>query len=287
MRACPPPLANPSRPRLVLPEGACDTHCHVFGPADCFPYAEDRAYTPDDAPKERLASLHDLLGISRAVFVQASCHGFDNSAMLDAIAADPGSYRGVALVPLDCPDDEIARLHAGGVRGARFNFMSRISPLPATHEIDALIGRIARFGWHVVLHFDPHLVRQLAPWMRALPIPFVIDHMGRLSNGDTDGPDHRALIDLMECETAWVKISGADRGSVSGPPFADMIPMARSLVDAAPDRALWGTDWPHPVLFGPMPDDGDLVDLLAQFVPDPATRRKVLVDNPARLYNWP
>lgn len=286
MRACPPPLANPSRPRLILPEGACDTHCHVFGPAGRFPYADDRAYTPDDAPKERLAALHDLLGISRTVFVQASCHGFDNSAMLDAIADDPGRYRGVALIPLDCPDDEIARLHAGGVRGARFNFMSRISPLPATREIDALIGRIARFDWHVVLHFDPHLIRQLAPWMRSLPIPFVIDHMGRLSAGDADGPDHRALVDLMECENAWMKISGADRGSVAGPPFTDMIPIARSLVDAAPDRTLWGTDWPHPVLAGPMPDDGELVDLVAEFVPDPVIRRKVLVDNPARLYGF-
>src|SRR5690606_32310432 len=143
--------------------------------------AEDRAYSPDDAPKERLAALHEMLGLERTVFVQASCHGFDNSAMLDAITDDPLRGRGVALVPFDCPDDEIARLHAGGVRGARFNFMSRISPLPETHKIDSLVERIARYGWHVALHFDPQFILPLTPWMRSLPVPFVIDHMGRLS----------------------------------------------------------------------------------------------------------
>lgn len=286
MRACPPPLANPSRPRLSLPAGACDAHCHVFGPAHRFPYAEDRAYSPDDAPKERLAALHEMLGLERTVFVQASCHGFDNSAMLDAITDDPLRGRGVALVPFDCPDDEIARLHAGGVRGARFNFMSRISPLPETHKIDSLVERIARYGWHVALHFDPQFILPLTPWMRSLPVPFVIDHMGRLSAGDTGGPDHEALVELMACENAWMKISGADRGSLAGPPFADMTAIARSLVEAAPDRTLWGTDWPHPVLSGPMPDDGHLVDLIEDFVPDAATRRKVLVANPAALYGF-
>lgn len=286
MRDCPPPLANPSHPRLVLPAGACDAHCHVFGPADRFPFSDDRAYTPDEAPKEQLAALHEMLGLERTVFVQASCHGFDNSAMLDAIAADPLRHRGVALIRFDCPDDEIARLHANGVRGARFNFMSRISPLPETRKIDALVERIARFGWHVALHFDPHLIPQLAPWMRSLPVPFVIDHMGRLSAGDTDGPNHAVLVELMECDNAWMKISGADRGSLTGPPFADMIAIARSLVEAAPDRTLWGTDWPHPVLSGPMPDDGHLVDLIEELVPDSVTRAKVLVDNPARLYGF-
>ncbi len=286
MRACPPPLANPSRPHLKLPEGACDTHCHVFGPAERFPFADDRAYTPDDAPRERLAALHDFLGISRTVFVQASCHGFDNSAMLDAIEADPERSRGIAQLRLDCPDDEIARLDAGGVRGARFNFMTRISPMPKTDEIDKLLERIRPFGWHAVLHFDPHLVPELAPWMRRLEIPFVIDHMGRLSAADTDGPHHRDLVELMASDNAWMKISGAERGSLAGPPFTDMTAIARSFVEAAPDRTLWGTDWPHPVLSGPMPDDGQLVDLLEEFVPDAATRHKVLVDNPARLYGF-
>lgn len=287
MRACPPPLANPSRPRLVLPEGACDTHCHVFGPASRFPFAEDRAYTPQDAPKERLAALHDLLGISRTVFVQASCHGFDNSAMLDAIAADPVRSRGVAQIPMDCPDAEIERLHRSGVRGARFNFMTRIMPMPKTADIDRLMARTRAFGWHAVLHFDAPLIPELEPWMRSLETPFVIDHMGRLMAGDTGGPHHRALVDLVgSCDNCWIKISGAERGSTAGPPFADMVEIARSLADAAPDRTLWGTDWPHPVLSGPMPDDGQLVDLLADFVPDEAARRKVLVDNPARLYGF-
>lgn len=287
MRACPPPLANPSRPNLVLPQGACDAHCHVFGPADRFPFSEEPAYTPDDAPKERLAALHELLGVSRTVFVQASCHGFDNSAMLDAIAHAPERSRGVAQIELDSSDEYIARLHEAGIRGARFNFMTRISPMPDTAAIDRLLARIDRFGWHAVLHFDSNLIPALTPWMRGLEMPFVIDHMGRLLAGDTDGPYHQALVELMaSCPNAWVKISGADRGSAAGPPFADMVPIARSLVEAAPDRTLWGTDWPHPVLSGPMPDDGQLVDLIADFVPDAATRQKVLVDNPARLYGF-
>mgnify|MGYP000938458982 CR=1 FL=1 len=287
MRPCPPPLANPRRPGLALPEGACDTHCHVFGPAVRFPFAEDRAYTPADAPKERLAALHEFLGISRTVFVQASCHGFDNSAMLDAIAADPARSRGVAQIRFDCPDEEIARLHAGGVRAARFNFMTRIMPMPKTAEIDRLMERLRPFGWHAVLHFDPHLIPELAPWMGALDYPFVIDHMGRLHADETDGPYHRALVELLASNAnAWIKISGAERGSRAGPPFDDMGAIARSLVEAAPDRVLWGTDWPHPVLSGPMPDDGQLVDLVAEFAPDPADRRRVLVDNPARLYGF-
>lgn len=287
MRACPPPLANPSRPSLVLPAGACDTHCHVFGPAERFPFSNDRAYTPDDAPKERLAALHEFLGVSRTVFVQASCHGFDNSAMLDAIADAPDRYRGIAQIELDCSVDEIARLHAGGIRGARFNFMTRISPMPDTAKIEGLLARIKPFGWHAVLHFDSHLIPALSPWMREIDMPFVIDHMGRLLASDTNGPNHRALVDLVSsCEDAWVKISGAERGSAGGPPFTDMTVIARSLVAAAPDRTLWGTDWPHPVLSGPMPDDGQLVDLLAEFIPDEVTRNKVLVDNPARLYGF-
>jgi len=286
MRTCPPPLAHPSPPHFRLPPGACDTHCHVFGPAARFPFAADRAYTPEDAPKERLAALHGMLGVSRTVFVQASCHGFDNAAMLDAIAADPERCRGVALLPMDCPDDEIARLHAAGIRGARFNFMSRISPLPALQQIDALIARIAPFGWHVVLHFDPHLVHELAPWLAALPVPFVIDHMGRLKADDTDGRHHRALLNVMAHEKAWVKLSGVERGSVAGPPFTDMIAIARSLVEVAPERTLWGTDWPHPVLDGAMPDDGQLVDLVAELVPDATLRHQVLVGNPARLYGF-
>jgi 2-pyrone-4,6-dicarboxylate lactonase len=287
MRACPPPMANPSRPSLALPQGACDTHCHVFGPAHRFPFSPDRAYTPDDAPKERLAALHGMLGISRTVFVQASCHGFDNSAMLDAIAHAPKTSRGVAQIELDSDEAYIARLHEGGIRGARFNFMTRISPMPDTAGIDRLLARIRPFGWHAVLHSDSNLIPVLAPWMRELDMPFVVDHMGRLLAEDAGGPFHEALVDLMRtCPNAWVKISGAERGSAAGPPFADMVEIARSLVEAAPDRTMWGTDWPHPVLSGPMPDDGQLVDLIAEFVPDPTTRHKVLVDNPARLYGF-
>lgn len=285
-RPCPPPHPDPSRPSLILPQGSCDTHCHVFGPADTFPYSENRAYTPEDAPKARLQALHRLLGISRVVYVQASCHGFDNRAMLDAMADDPVNTRGVALLPLDVGRDEIAALDAAGVRGARLNFMTRITALPDLDACTALAERIAEFGWHLVIHFDPDLLPGLIDWIRSLPVTVVIDHMGRMSASDIDGPYFKLMLDLLQSETVWCKISGAERSSLAGPPYHDVLPIAHEIVRVAPDRTLWGTDWPHPVLKGVMPDDGKLVDLLEALVPDPAIRHAVLVDNPARLYGF-
>lgn len=286
MIPCPPPFPNPSTPRLILPEGTCDSHCHIMGPAAIFPYAETRAYDPPDAPLEALRELHAHLGISRAVIVQASCHGIDNRALVDALTRYPEILRGVASLPLDCSEDEIAELDRIGVRGARLNFMSRIVKAPPLAEIDRFLARIAAFGWHIVLHFDPEQIPELKGWIAGLSIPHVIDHMGRLNAGDYGGSYFDGLCDILRGERAWVKISGAERGSAQGDPFTDMLPIAHKLIEIAAERTLWGTDWPHPVLRQPMPDDGHLVDYVAALLPDEALRQTVLVDNPARLYRF-
>ncbi len=286
MRPCPPPLTEISTPRLRLPALACDAHCHVFGPAARFAFSQSRAYTPQDAPKERLFALHDQLGIGRRVIVQASCHGTDNAALVDALAARPQTSRGVAGLEMDASEALIAQLHEAGVRGARINFMSRITTPPTAAEIAPLLERIAPFGWHVVLHFDPDQLEGLAEWIGSLALPVVIDHMARLSASDAGGPYFDAFCELMRRDTVWTKISGAERGSLTGAPWADMLPIAHALAEIAPDRLIWGTDWPHPVLAAPMPDDGALVDFIADMLPDPAQRQAVLVDNPARLYGF-
>jgi predicted TIM-barrel fold metal-dependent hydrolase len=272
------------RPRHVLPPGACDAHCHVFGPAARFPYAPERSYTPADAPKEALAALHARLGLSRAVIVQASCHGTDNSAMLDAIAAAPHARRGVAMVPGDVSDAALDTLHAGGVRGVRFNFVRHLGGQQDVPSMHRIIASVAPRGWHVVLHMDAPDIAALAPMMRALPLPFVIDHMGRVDAGlGPHQPALDALIELTKLERCWIKVSGAER--ISDPPFAAAIPIARRIMEAAPDRVLWGTDFPHPNLRIAV-DEADLVDLVPAFAPDEAARRRLLVDNPARLYGF-
>ncbi len=285
-RPCPPPHPSPSRPALKLPPGACDAHCHVFGPAAQYPFSETRAYTPEDAPAERLEALHDLLGISRAVYVQASCHGFDNSAMLNAIARKPEDRRGVCIVPMDIEDATLADFDRRGVRAARLNFMARLSAMPSREAASDLATRIADLDWHLVLHFDPDMLDELADWIAALPLPVVIDHMARLSAADLDGPEMRRLLRLLENDNVWCKISGAERSSLTGAPWHDILPIAHHILDVAPQRTLWGTDWPHPVLSQPMPDDGKLVDLIEKLIPDAALQQQVLVDNPARLYGF-
>lgn len=278
---------SPSKPKIALPPGACDAHCHVFGPADRFPFAPERTYTPVDATKETLFALHLLLGIERAVLVQASCHGTDNSAMLDAIAASDGRYRGIAMVRGDVTDDELARLHEGGVRGVRFNFVSHLGKDADLAVVRRVIEKIVPLGWHAVIYFDSDRLEMLAPVLKSLPLKLVIDHMGRVdASKGLDQPAFRMLVDLMEDERFWIKVSGCERITRAGPPYADAVPFARRLVELFPDRVLWGTDWPHPNIKKDMPDDGALVDLLEEIVPDEEHLRRLLVDNPARLY-WP
>lgn len=281
------PDPNPHVPQYIVPALACDAHCHVFGPAATFPYAPSRAYTPQDAPRDRLAALHAVLRIERAVIVQASCHGTDNRAMLDAIAHSGGRYRGVAIVDESFEDTDYVTLHEGGIRGVRFNFVRHLGGMPDMKVFHDVIQRVTPLGWHLIVHLDAVDIVELSSVLRSLPMPFVIDHMGRVkaSAGMNQVP-FRALLDLLQLENCWVKVCGSERVSATGPPFHDAVLFARALVEAAPDRVLWGTDWPHPNVGRFMPNDGDLVDLVPLIAPDDASRHKLLVENPARLYGW-
>jgi 2-pyrone-4,6-dicarboxylate lactonase len=277
-------LARRRKPSFKLPPGTCDAHCHVFGPGDKFPYAPGRRYTPEDAPKEKLAALHAHLGIERAVIVQASCHGTDNAAMLDAIASHPSRYRGVAIVDDSFADFEFDRLQHGGVRGVRFNFVKHLGGAPDMSVFNNVIDRIKDRGWHVVLHVDAPSIIPLSDMMRKLPLPFVIDHMGRVpAEKGIDQKPLRALIELSRLENSWVKVCGSER--ISMPPYDAAVPIAHALVEASPDRVLWGTDFPHPNATHEA-DEADLVDLVPRFAPDPMAQQRLLVDNPAKLYGF-
>lgn len=277
-------LSARRKPRFRLPAGSCDAHCHVFGPGAVFPYAPNRRYTPEDAPKEALAALHAHLGIDRAVIVQASCHGTDNRAMLDAIAWRPDRYRGVAIVDDSFGDKELDALHEGGVRGVRFNFVKHLGGAPDMAVFDRVIDRIKGRGWHVVLHVYGSDVIPLSDMMRKLPLTFVIDHMARVpaSEGVEQAP-FRELLELARRDNCWVKVCGAER--IDFPPYDKAVPIARALVEAAPGRVMWGTDFPHP---NPSHDcdEADLVDLVPGIAPSAELQRKLLIDNPARLYGF-
>lgn len=278
---------NPKVPEAVLPEGACDAHCHVFGPGDVFPYSGSATYRPVDAGKEILFALHRHLGIGRAVIVQASCHGTDNRAMLDAIAAGEGRYRGIAMVAEDVSETELRALDAGGVRGVRFNFVSHLGRDADMDAVMRIVERIAPLGWHLVIHFDADRLETLAPRLQRIPLTMIIDHMGRVdASRGLDQPAFVMLRELLRDERFWVKVSGVERVSREGPPFLDAIPFAAGLVSEYPDRVLWGTDFPHPNIKRHMPNDGELVDLLPMIAPNEENLRKLLVDNPTRLY-WP
>lgn len=279
---------SPSAPRVRLPPGACDAHCHVFGPTREFPYAENRTYTPPhEAPKEKLFALHELLGIGRCVIVQAGCHGHDNRVVADALAAKGGRYRGVALLPANVPDASLRELDAAGFRGVRFNFMRHLGAGPPFDEVTNLAARIAALGWHLQLHMEPELIAELTPALRRSPVPVVIDHMGRIdASRGLDQAPVKALFALLEDVRFWVKVSGAERCSREDPPYADATPLAARLVATYPDRVLWGTDWPHPNFRAAPPDDGQLVDLLEVIAPTAAARQALLVDNPLRLYRF-
>ena len=276
---------DPSRPTYRPPEGAVDAHCHVFGPGHRFPYAPQRKYTPSDAPKEALFALRAHLGLARSVIVQASCHGRDNAALLDALAADPQDSRGVAVVDPDVADAELEAMDRAGVRGVRFNFVRRlVNPDPL--DVSArLAARVAELGWHVVVYFEAPDLAELAPFLRNLPCTVVIDHMGRPDvAAGVEARGFRDFVRLMEDARFWTKVSCPDRLTTLGPPYDDVAPFARSLVERFPDRVLWGTDWPHPNMGGHHPDDGLLVDRIPVIAPDDGSRHKLLVTNPGRLY---
>lgn len=287
-RTIPPPHPDPHPPRTFTPPpGACDAHCHVFGPASRFPFASDRAYTPPDAGIDDFERLQHRLGLSRAVFVQASCHGTDNSAMVDALRRGNGRYAGVAMIDESFSTHDIAGLHDVGVRGTRFNFVAHLGGAPELDEFWRLVDRVQPFGWHIVLHFDAADLPRYADLLDRMPCPYVIDHMARVPVSDgVEQEPFQQLLELMRDERCWVKVSGAERLTSDGrPPYDDVVPFARALIAAAPERVLWGTDWPHPNVRY-MPDDGDLIDLVTAFAPDAALRHQLLVRNPETLYTF-
>lgn len=284
---CKAPDPNTRSPKYRPPAGACDSHCHIFGPGDRYPYAADRSYTPPDAPLSRFKELQAVLGLSRAVLVNASCHGTDNTVIVDAIAQSGGKYRGIANADDSFTDRDFQRLHDAGFRGVRFNFVKHLGGLPDMEEFRHVVERIQPLGWHLDLHFDAVDLPAFDDMLRHLPVPFIIDHMARVPT--RDGLEQKPFQSLLALarnnDKCWVKISGSERIS-SGPPFTDAVPFAQALIAAAPDRILWGTDWPHPNIARYMPNDGDLVDLIPLMMPDAATQQRVLVDNPHRLYHF-
>jgi len=279
--------ANPTKPSFKVPAGAVDAHCHVFGPGDVFPYAPERKYTPGDAPKEKLWALRDFLGFERNVIVQATCHGADNRAVVDALLTSDDRARGVATVREDVTDTELRELDRAGVCGVRFNFVRRLVDVTPRDVLERIAARVAPLGWHVVLYFEAADLPELQQFVAKLPTPVVIDHMGRPDvTKAVDGPEFERFVDLMSRRRdIWTKVSCPERLSRSGPPaYADFVPFARRIVETFSDQVLWGTDWPHPNLKSYMPDDGQLVDLIPSIAVTPELQRKLLVDNPMRLY---
>ncbi len=280
---------NPSKPEFIVPPGAVDAHCHVFGPGNEFPYAPERKYTPCDAGKDKLWALRDFLGFERNVIVQATCHGADNRALVDALEHSEGRARGVATVGADVTEAELVRLDAAGVRGVRFNFVKRLVDALPFDTLGTIAERIKPFGWHIVIYFESTDLPELFDFFAALPTSVVIDHMGRPDvSRSADGPDFDLFIRLMnERRDFWCKVSCPERLSRSGPPhYADAVPFGRRVAETFPDRVLWGTDWPHPNMKSHMPDDGKLVDYIPRIAATGEQQRKLLVDNPMRLY-WP
>jgi 2-pyrone-4,6-dicarboxylate lactonase len=278
---------NPSKPVYTPPAGAVDAHCHVFGPGAQFPYAPERKYTPTDAGKAELFALRDLLGFDRNVIVQATCHGADNAALVDALLAADGRARGVATIRPSVSDAELKDLHEAGVRGIRFNFVKRlVDPKPDDYYL-GLVDRVAGLGWHIVVYFEAADLAERWSLFTCLPTTVVVDHMGRPDvTKPVDGPDFALFLRFMsEHENVWSKVSCPERLSLAGPPdYVDVRPFARHIVETFPDRVLWGTDWPHPNLKNHMPDDGSLVDVIPHIAVTQELRQQLLVDNPHRLY---
>ncbi|QBM75213.1 2-pyrone-4,6-dicarboxylate hydrolase [Sphingomonas sp. AAP5] len=279
---------QPSTPAYAPPPGAIDAHVHVFGPEADFPFSPKAKYHPEDATPEMLFALRDQLGFARNVIVQASCHGTDNAATLNAIAKSDGLARGVAVVSPDIDDAELQRLHDGGIRGVRFNFLKRlVDDAPKDKFLD-IARRIAPLGWHVVVYFEADILEELEPFLAAIPTTIVVDHLGRpdIAQGP-GGADITRFVQLLDDHpNIWTKVSGAERLSPQGPPFDDFVAVIRPVVERFPDRVLWGTDWPHPNMEHRIPDDGTLVDVIPRIAPTAELQRKLLVDNPMRLY-WP
>ena len=277
---------NPSKPKFKPPPGAVDAHCHVFGPEAKFPYAPERKYTPCDAPKEKLFALRDFLGLDKNVIVQASCHSKDNRAMVDALESSEDRARGVAFVGEEVTDAELKAMDKAGVKGVRFNFLKRLVDITPPDVLTRIARRIEPLGWHVVIYFEMPDLPEFESFFTSLPTTVVVDHMGtpNVAKG-VDDPENLRFHRLMEAhKNFWVKVTCPERMSLTGPPYDDVVPFGRRLVENFPDRVLWGTDWPHPNMKKVAPDDGVLVDYVPKIAPTPTLQQALLVDNPMRLY---
>ena len=277
---------RPKLPDFKLPAGAVDSHCHVFGPSPQFPFAKERKYTPCNAGKEKLFQLRNHLGFKRNVIVQATCHGTDNRAMIDACRASGGLARGIASVGRDIRTDELVDMHEAGVRGVRFNFVKRlVDETPKSVFLD-IAARIQDFDWSSVVYFEAEDLEDLEAFITQLPGIVVIDHIGRpnITKG-VNHPDFKRFVRLLENnENIWTKITCPERLTKQGPPYNDVVPFYQKVVDNFEDRVLWGTDWPHPNMKSHMPDDGELVDYIPRIARTSAQREKILVTNPMKLY---
>ncbi len=279
---------QPSKPHFAPPPGAVDAHCHVFGPMAEFPFSPKAKYLPEDAGPEMLFALRDRLGFARNVIVQASCHGTDNRATLNAIARSNGRARGVAVVDPAIDDADLEALDAGGIRGVRFNFLKRLVDDAPKDKFLEVSRRIAGLGWHVVIYFEADILEEMQRFIDAVPVPVVVDHMGRpdVSQGP-DGPDMKAFRGLLDSRPdIWTKVTCPDRLDAGGAPWRNFARAVAPLVADYPDRVLWGTDWPHPNMEANIPDDGQLVDVIPTIATNEALQHKLLVTNPMRLY-WP
>jgi predicted TIM-barrel fold metal-dependent hydrolase len=289
MRVCMPPDPNPQKPKFKPPPGTCDTHCHLFGPPQVFPYSERRRYTPPAAPFEHYMMMLDVIGVDRGIVVQPNVHDTDNRVSIDAIARSNGRLRGVGRIDDDTSDQELEAMHAGGIRGIRFEFVEGRRGSTNIPLFERMIERIRPLGWHIELHVDPNVLVQHADWFRGLDLISVVDHLARIQTSDgIDQPGFKLLLELMERPNYWVKISGADQRTNAPYPYADVVPFAHALIAKAPDRVIWGTNWPHSNMFvyGRTPNDGLLLNLMLDFAPDESIRNRILVDNPARLFGF-
>lgn len=284
-----PPDPNPKPPRFTLPPGVCDTHFHVFGPPQVFPYAESRLYTPPAAPIEHYFAMAKAIGMERGVFVAPAVHGFESDVMHDALAKAEGRLLGMIRANPNLTETDNRALHARGVRGIRFNFVRQLGGEFEAAEMQRVIARLGALPWAVDFHIEAHLIEENTELLRRIEKNVVIDHFGLVdSRKGLDQPAFRTLLDLVALPHVWVKISGADRRLYAGERYDDIVAMARALIARAPDRIIWGTDWPHAYVYaaGKQINDGDLISFLLDFAPDERSRRKILVDNPARLFGF-
>ena len=274
-------------PQLTLPAGSVDAHCHVFGPSKQFPFSPDRRYTPTDASVEDLLTLHHTLGISRQVIVQASCHGTDNSALLHALELGGNNSRGIVSITPEISDEELNEMNEKGVRGVRFNFISRlVSPKPDQFYRE-ILAKINGFNWHVVLYVTPEDLALRHDLISSITTPLLFDHMGRVdvSQGLTGSGFQSFLAFINKHDNAYIKLSGPERLSHNNTPsYEDVIPFARYFMENYSERVLWGTDWPHPNMKLESPDDAGLVDFIASYARDEQMRNLLLVHNPENLY---